>query len=328
MKRLFVLAEHRRGEIRDITFEMLTKGRELAGEMKAELTAVLLGSGSEGFAKILAEWAERVLVVDDDRLANFNAEAYQRVLSALIREHGPALTLIGHTSFGVDLAPALAVELGMPLATDCVGLRYEDGQLTITRQMHGGKVNADAALRGAAGCIATIRPAAFEAEEGGPMGGEVVEVGSPLEGDIEVKRFIEYVEPAPGEVDLGEAEIIVSVGRGIGDAKNLSLIEGLAEALRGEVGCSRPVVDRGWLPKERQVGSSGKTVKPKLYLAIGISGAFQHVMGMKASGAVIAINKDQRAPIFGYSDYGVVGDLFKVVPALTKKINELRGAGK
>ncbi|MCW3992593.1 MAG: electron transfer flavoprotein subunit alpha/FixB family protein, partial [Candidatus Bathyarchaeota archaeon] len=304
------------------------KGRELAEKMDAKLTGVLLGGGIDDFAETLAGWAEKVLVVDDDRLTNFNAEAYQRILSVLIKEHKPPLTLIGHTSFGVDLAPALAVELGMPLATDCMDLKFEDGKLTLTRQMYGGKVNVDVTLREAEGCIATVRPAAFEADEVEPLGGEVVEVESPLEGGVEVKRFIGYVEPPLGEVDIGEADIIVSMGRGIRDEKNLPMIKELAEALRGEVGCSRPVVDKGWLPKDRQVGSSGKTVKPKLYVAVGISGAFQHVLGMKGSGSIIAINKDRKAPIFGFSDYGIVGDLFKVVPALTKKIDELKGAGK
>ena len=326
MKDIFVLAEHRLGELRDITFEMLTKGRELTEKLDARLTTVLLGSNVKGFAQILANQAEKVLVVNDERLRNFNAEAYQQVLSDLIMEYRPLITMIGHTSFGVDLAPALAVELDVPLVTDCIDLNYEGKQLIFTRQMYGGKVNVDVTVRNAESCIVTIRPAEFEALGIEDMDGEIIEVDSLSLEDIEIKRFIEYVEPAPGEVNIVEADIIVSVGRGIRDENNLKIIKEFAEALGGEVGCSRPIVDKGWLPKSRQVGSSGKTVKPKLYIAIGISGAFQHILGMKNSDSIIAINKDPKAPIFAVSDYGVVEDLFNVIPALTKKINELKVA--
>lgn len=323
MKDVFVLAEHRRGELRDISFEMLSKGRMLAEKIDADLTAVILGHDIDSFAEELADLVRKVLVVDDKRLMNFNAEAYQRVLSNLIMEYRPLLTLIGHTSFGVDLAPALAVELGLPLAPDCIDLNFEEGRLFVTRQMYGGKVNVFASLPEAESYLLTVRPATFKAEKIEPPGGEIVEIDSPL-GIIETKRFIEYVEPPAGEVDIAEADIIVSVGRGIKEEKNLPLVKELAEAMKGEMGCSRPIVDKHWLPKDRQVGSSGKTVKPKLYVAIGISGAFQHVMGMKSSGLIVAINRDPKAPIFRVADYGIVGDLFKMVPALTNKINKLK----
>jgi len=233
---------------------------------------------------------------------------------------------MGHTSFGVDLAPALAVELGTPLATDCIDLTLKEGRVLVTRQVYGGKLNLEASLREADGYIATIRPATFEADEPRSEKGEVIKLEAPAV-DVESKRFVEYVEPPPGEVDIAEADILVSIGRGIKDEKNLPIVQELATALRGEVGCSRPIVDKDWLPKDRQVGSSGKTVKPKLYLAAGISGSFQHVMGMKGAGLIVAINKDPKAPIFRIADYGVVDDLFKIVPALTQKLQELKQSG-
>ena len=324
MRGIFVLAEHRRGELRDITLEMLSKGRELAKKIDAELVAVLLGHDTENFAKELSTQVGKVLVVNDIRLKDFNAEVYQRVLSSLIMKYKPLLTLIGHTSFGVDLAPALAVELVIPLATDCIDLGFEDRRLFVTRQMYGGKVNVHVSLHEAESYLVTVRQAAFKAEKGEPLGGEIIRVESPLSGNLETKRLIEYVEPPVGEVDITKAEVIVSVGRGIKDEKNLPLFKELAQALKGEIGCSRPIVDKGWLPKDRQVGFSGKTVKPKVYIAIGISGAFQHTFGMKNSELIVAINKDQKAPIFRVADYGIVGDMFKVIPALTDKINELK----
>jgi electron transfer flavoprotein alpha subunit len=321
---IFVLVEHRQGQIRDITLEMMTKARELAKQTSSELVAVLLGNNSAEHAKILAEYADTVLLVEDPQLENFNAEAYQRVLFTLIREHKPLLTLIGHTSFGVDLAPSLAVALNIPLATDCIGLKLDNGTFTVTRQMYGGKVNARATLRPAASYLATVRQATFPAEKGTPVNGAVVHVTSPLHEAVARKRFVEYQLPPPGGVDIMAAPVLIGIGRGIKDQSDIPSVEELAQSLGGVLACSRPVVDKGWLPSDRQVGSSGKTVKPKLYLALGISGAFQHVLGMKSADLVIAVNKDPKAPIFGVADYGVVDDLFKIVPSLKAKLLEMR----
>ncbi|HDI11988.1 MAG TPA: electron transfer flavoprotein subunit alpha/FixB family protein [Candidatus Bathyarchaeota archaeon] len=324
MREIFVLAEHRRGELRDVTFEMLTKGRELAQKTNSELTAVILGKNIKEYAKTLAEHAKRVLVVEDEKLEHFNSDAYQKVLSHLIRERKPLLTMIGHTSYGIDLAPSLAVELNLPLATDCIDLEFEDGSLIITRQMYGGKVNVRARMQKAESYIVTIRQAAFSAEKE-QVGGEIVEVPSPLSEEIAEKKFIDYVLPPPGAVDITAADVIVAIGRGIKDQSNIPVAEELAKTLGGVLACSRPVVDKGWLSSDRQVGTSGKTVKPKLYIALGISGAFQHVLGMKNSDLIIAVNKDPNAPIFNVADYGIVDDLFKVVPVLTEKLKELKG---
>ncbi|UCC33630.1 MAG: electron transfer flavoprotein subunit alpha/FixB family protein [Candidatus Bathyarchaeota archaeon] len=326
MTELFVLAEHRQGEIRDVTFELLTKGKELAKKTSTDLTAIVLGHNAGNHAKRLADHAKRVLVIEDPRLENFNSEAYQMVLSQLISQRKPSLTLMGHTAFGVDLAPSLATELNLPLATDCVDLDFEGETLTVIRQVYGGKVNVKARVRKSEGYIVTIRPATFETEEGTPLGGKIVTIESPLSEDIEYKRFIEYVQPPAGEVDITAADSLIGIGRGIKDADNMPMMEELAATLGGVLVCSRPIVDKEWLPADRQVGTSGKTVKPKLYIAVGISGAFQHLTGMKNSDLIIAINKDPKAPIFRVADYGVVEDLFKIVPSLKSKISEAREA--
>jgi electron transfer flavoprotein alpha subunit len=324
MTEIFVLTEHRQGQIRDITFEMLSKGRELAGKTNTELTAVLLGKEVKNHAKTLQDYAKRVLLVEDTQLENFNSDAYQKVLSSLIKEHKPLLTLMGHTSFGVDLAPSLAVSLDTPLATDCIDLEFEGETLTVIRQMYGGKVNVKAVLRKAESYIVTVRQATFPVEKEAPMNGEIVEVPSPLSEEIAKKRFVKYVLPPPGGVDITAAEVLIGIGRGIKDGNNIPPVEELAKTLGGALACSRPIVDKGWLPNGCQVGSSGKTVKPKFYLALGISGAFQHVLGMKSSDVIIAVNKDPKAPIFGVADYAVVEDLFKIVPPLKSKIEELK----
>jgi len=325
MTGIFVLAEHRQGQLRDITFEMLTKARELAEKTNAEPVAVILGKDVREHAKNLAEHAKKILLVEDARLENFNSEAYQRVLSHLIKEHKPVLSIIGHTSYGVELAPRLAASLNIPLATDCIDLAFEGDTFTVTRQMYGGKVNAKATLRKSESYMVTVRQAAFQAQKPpAPLNGQIIEVPSPLTEEITTKRFLEYVLPPPGGVDITAAEVLVGIGRGIKDQSNIPMVEELAKALGGVLACSRPIVDKGWLPSDRQVGTSGKTVKPKLYIALGISGAFQHVLGMKNSDLIIAVNKDPKAPIFSFSDYGVVEDLFKVVPVLKNKIGELK----
>ena len=303
---------------------MLAKGMEISQRIDADLTAVLLGYNIQEFAKKLADHTKRVLIIDDKRLENSTAEAYQKVVSHLISERKPLLTLIGHTAFGIDLAPSLATKLDLPLATDCIDLSFEEEKLVVVRQVYCGKVNVKASLRKSESYIVTLRPATFEIKEVEPLGGEIVEMPAPpsLSDDMSYKRFIDYFQPPAGEVDITAADIIVAIGRGIKDAENIPIAEKLAKAFGGVLACSRPIVDKGWLPNDRQVGASGKTVKPKLYIAIGISGQFQHISGMRNSDLIIAINRDSKAPIFRAADYGVVEDLFKVMPTLTDKILE------
>ncbi len=325
MVEILVLAEHRQNQLRDITFEMLTKARELAEKTGAEITAVILGKEVKGHAQSLIEYAQNVLVVQDSKLEYFNSEAYKMVLSNLINDRNPSLVMMGHTSYGIELAPRLATALKLPLATDCIDIAFENVTLVVTRQMYGGKVNVKATVQKAQTYIVTIRQATFAPEKPTPpMGGQISEIASPLTQEITEKRFIQYVLPPPGGVDITAAEKLVGIGRGIKDSANMPMMEELAKTVGGVLACSRPIVDKGWLPTDRQVGTSGKTVKPKLYIAFGISGAFQHVLGMKSSDLIIAVNKDPKAPIFSFADYGVVEDLFKIVPPLKGKIDEVK----
>jgi electron transfer flavoprotein alpha subunit len=324
MEDIFVLVEHRQGRIRDVTYEMLGAGEKIAAERGSSLTAVLLGRGVKDMAEELALSASKVLVVEDKTLENFNSLPYQKVLSVLYTKHHPFLTLIGHTAFGMDLAPRVSVELGLPLATDCIGLSTEGPRLKATRSIYGGKVQASVFLRESPGNLATIRPGTFPAKTPSEKKGGIVIEPSPLSVTADRKKFVEYIEaPLTGE-DITQAEIIVSVGQGIGGPENIPLAEEVAKNLGGVLACSRPVVDRNWLPKERQVGISGKTVKPKVYIAIGISGAFQHVTAMQGSETIIAINKDPRAPIFSVADYGIVDDFQNILPVLKEKTKGMK----
>jgi electron transfer flavoprotein alpha subunit len=325
MTEIFVLAEHRQGAIRDITYEMLTKARELAEKTNKNLTAIILGNNTKEQAKALAEYAKTIILIQDPKLENFNSETYKKILTKLITEHKPTLVMMGHTSYGIELAPRLAAALKTPLATDIIDLTLEGDMLTVTRQMYGGKVNVKATLRKAETYMTTIRQATFTPKKPEPpANGQISEQPSPPAEETPTKQFIQYVLPPPGGVDITAAEKLVGVGRGIKDVANVPAMEELAKTVGAVLACSRPIVDKGWLPSDRQVGSSGKTVKPKLYIAVGISGAFQHVLGMKSSDLIIAINKDPKAPIFSFADYGIVEDLFKIVPSLKNKINELR----
>jgi electron transfer flavoprotein alpha subunit len=319
MGEIFVVVEHRQGKIRDITYEMLQAGETLASQQGASSTAVLLGHHAKNFAEELALRTSKVLVVEDAQLEHFNSILYQKVLSSLIAKYQPFLTLIGHTAFGMDLAPSLSVEMGFPLVTDCIGLSFEGNRLKAVRSIYGGKVNANVSLKESKGYIATVRPGCFNPGPPAEKKGGIVMESSLLQGAIDLKKFIEYIEaPITGE-DITQAEIIVSVGQGIGGPEHIPMIEEVAKNLGGVIACSRPVVDRNWLPKDRQVGISGKTVKPKVYIAIGISGAFQHITAMQGSETIIAINKDPRAPIFGVADYGIVDDFQNVIPILKEK---------
>lgn len=325
MAQIFVLAEHRQGQVRDITYEMLTKAREMAEKTNSELTSIILGKDVREHAKTLAEYAKTVLLVQDAKLDSFNSETYKKILSKLITEHKPLLVIMGHTSYGIEIAPRLATALNTPLATDCIDLDFEGDVFTITRQIYGGKVNVKKTVHKAETYMVTIRQATFTAQKPAEStNGQIIEISSPLTGEIVDKRFIKYVIPPSGEVDITSAEKLVGIGRGIKNQTNLPMMEELAKALGAVLACSRPIVDKGWLPSDRQVGSSGKTVKPKLYIAVGISGAFQHVLGMKNADLIIAVNKDPKAPIFSFADYGVIEDLCKIVPSLRKKINEVK----
>jgi electron transfer flavoprotein alpha subunit len=324
MSEIFVIVEHRLNEIRDISFEMLFKACELAQAHSHTVTGILLGHEVSSMAEQISDRADKVLLFDDERSKNFNADTYKEIVAGLIQESNPILTLIGNTSWGMELAPCLAVKTGYPLATDCIDIAFQDGKLIAERQMYDGKIFSRVSFTDSPGYLITVRSGVFAKEPLGERKAELVKKDFPLADVPAKKEFVEYVETAAGDVDITQAELLISVGRGIGEEENISLVREFAEALGGIVSCSRPIVDKNWLPKYLQVGTSGKSVSPKVYIAIGISGAFQHMAGVSGAGTIIAINKDPKAPIFRAADYGIVDDLFKVVPALKDKVREVK----
>lgn len=305
---IFVIAETFKGKIEDITFEMLGKARELGGEV----VAVLLGSGIKGLAGSLG--ADKVLYVDSPALADFNPEAYGKVIAGLVNSHAPRAVLVGYTSQGVDIAAGLSVDCNIPL----VAYANAIGAGSVTSQLYGGKMNVESKLDGER-FIAAVIPGSFPADAGKGGGAAVEDVAAPDLSGLKI-RFKRLIEPAGGDVDITQASVLVSVGRGIQSQDNLPIVQALADKLGGALSSSRPIVDAKWLPKTRQVGKSGLKVKPKVYIAVGISGAPEHIEGMKGADCIIAINTDPKAPIFSYAHYGVTADLFDVVPALVEKL--------
>ena len=320
MGEIFVVAEHRQGELREITLEMLFKASELSQTLSHTLTAIMIGAGDETFMDELTKRADQVIAVEDEQLRSFHGDLQKEILHRLIEEHRPFLTLMGHTPWGMDLAPCLSIKSGLPLATDCVDIRVEDGRPIVIRQIYSGKLFSKVSFKESEGYLITVRPGAFPPDEIQERNGELVKKEIPGDLPEARKQFVEFVDAGAGEIDIGQAELLVSIGRGIGEQENIEEIMELAELMGGVISCSRPVVDKNWLPKYHQVGTSGKSVKPKVYLAFGISGAFQHVAGISGAGTVIAINKDPKAPIFRVADYGVVDDLFKISNALKEKL--------
>jgi electron transfer flavoprotein alpha subunit len=319
---ILVLVEHLRGEVRDVTFEMLAKANALAAGMNSKVTALLLTDSAATLSGKIGSFCDDLVSVEHPSLKDFNSEAYQNVLSDIIGAEHPTLVMIGHSSLGVDLAPSLAVKTGLPLVADVVGVAHDANGFLLTRQMYAGKINAEWRFKGESG-IVTVRSGAFKPENPGRTA-KAFNRSLPV---LNVRRsFLGYEEAPSTGVDITKATAIIAVGRGIKDQKNMALVESFAKSIGAEIGCSRPVIDAGWMPKDRQIGSSGKTVKPKLYIGLGISGAFQHTAGMKSADTIIAVNKDPNAPIFALAHYGIVGDILKVIPALEAKIKELRGS--
>ena len=321
MNEILVVAEYRKQTLADATLQAISKGRQLADQAGVELVAVVIGKNLVEYTGTLVKWADRVLAVSSQDLDNSLAEPYQRMLPFLSRERKPGIVMMGHSSFGMDLAPSLAVELEAPLATDCIDIKMNGDSILATRSIYNGKVHATYSLASRDTVIITTRIGEFAVEESNRQG-HIEKIDFSFEEEFKYKKFEGYLEPAASGVDIAQASVLVSVGRGIREKENIEMAEKLAKVLGGVVSCSRPVVDCGWLPPECQVGLSGKTVSPKLYLALGISGAFQHLVGMKGSKLTVAINKDARAPIFNIADYGIVDDMFRVVPELIKKIAE------
>ncbi len=334
-KGVYVFAQQVDNEINGIAYELLGKGKELAEKLGTEVTAVLIGYEVKGLADKLAEYgADRVIVVDDPELKVYRTEPYAHALASVINKYKPEIMLVGATAIGRDLGPTVSARVATGLTADCTVLEIGDfplapvpgkeqkhNQLLMTRPAFGGNTIATIACPDNRPQMATVRPGVMQKLEPVPGAKAVVEEYNP--GFTPNNRYVEIkdiVKAVSDTVDIMDAKILVSGGRGVGSPENFKILEDLAEVLGGTVSCSRAVVDAGWKPKDLQVGQTGKTVRPKIYFAIGISGAIQHVAGMEESDVIVAINKDEDAPIFDVADYGVVGDLNKIVPALTESL--------
>ena len=323
-KGVFIYAQQVDNKIDAIALELLGKANDLAADLGTDVTAVLIGSDVKGLVDELAEYgADKVIVVDDPELKEYRTEPYTHALASVINEYKPDILLVGATAIGRDLGPRVSARVATGLTADCTVLEIGEfkargdkeprqGQLLMTRPAFGGNTIATIACPNHRPQMATVRPGVMQKKE--PVAGAKAEV-------IEYNPgFTPIVKSVTETVDIQAAKILVSGGRGVGSAENFALLDDLAEALGGTVSCSRAVVDNGWKPKDLQVGQTGKTVRPNVYFAIGISGAIQHVAGMEESDIIIAINKDPDAPIFDVADYGIVGDALKIVPKLTEAI--------
>ncbi len=323
-KGVWVFAEQRDGIVQDVVFELLTKGRELADKLKVELSAVLLGSGIKGKAQDLISYgADNVYIADDTCLAEYCTEPYTDVLTDLIKKYKPEIVLTGGTSVGRALIPRVAVRLRTGLTADCTGLDIDPEKkiLLQTRPAFGGNIMATIVCPQHRPQMATVRHKVLKKGTPDPKRtGKVIEEKAVIK-DARTK-ITEVLHEMQNQVNLAEAEIIVSGGRGVGGPEGFKVIEALAKELGGAVGASRATVDAEWISSYHQVGQTGKTVCPKLYIACGISGAIQHLAGMSSSHTIVAINKDPHAPIFDIADYGIVGDLFEVVPLMAKLLKE------
>ncbi len=336
-KGVFVFAQQVDNQVSGIAYELLGKAKELAQPLNAQVTAVLIGSGVAGLVDSLAEYgADRVIVVDDPELKDYRTEPYAHALASVINEYKPEIVLVGATAIGRDLGPTVSARVATGLTADCTVLEIGDfplvaipgqeqkhNQLLMTRPAFGGNTIATIACPDNRPQMATVRPGVMQKIE--PVAGAKAEVINYNPGFTPNNRYVtikEVVKAVGDTVDIMDAKVLVSGGRGVGSPENFKILEDLAKVLGGEVSCSRAVVDSGWKPKDLQVGQTGKTVRPHVYFAIGISGAIQHVAGMEESDIIIAINKDEDAPIFDVADYGIVGDLNKIVPQLTEALKK------
>lgn len=342
-KGVFVFAQQVDNVISNIAYELIGKGKELAEDLGVEVTAVLVGSDVKGLADQLAEYgADKVIVVDDPELKEYRTEPYTHAIASVIKEFKPEIFLIGATAIGRDLGPRVCARIHTGLTADCTKLDIGDfpmnpvpgretkhNQLLMTRPAFGGNTIATIACPDFRPQMATVRPGVMQKapKEAGKKA-VVTEFNPGFTKNNKYVDILEVVKAVSNTVDIMDAKILVSGGRGVGSPENFKILDDLAEAIGGTVSCSRAVVDAGWKPKDLQVGQTGKTVRPNVYFAIGISGAIQHLAGMEESDIIVAINKDESAPIFDVADYGVVGDLNKIVPMLTEKIKEAKAAAK
>jgi electron transfer flavoprotein alpha subunit len=322
---IWIVAEQKEGELKKISFELTSEAKRLADQMGQSVTAILLGSNVKEKAPELGKYgANKVIVADDNRLATYTTDAYVSVIAQLAQSGEPAIILLGASVQGKDLSGRLAARLGVGMAQDCVAFSLENGNLVAKRPIYAGKAYATVTFKDSVPQIATARPNVLELNKPDEsMSAEVVDAEFSLDDSQLKTKIAEIIQEAGAKADLTEAERIVSGGRGMKGPENYKILEELADIIDATVGASRSAVDSGWRPHSDQVGQTGKVVSPNLYIACGISGAIQHLAGMSTSKYIVAINKDPEAPIFQKADYGVVADLFDVVPVLTEEIKKI-----
>lgn len=324
---ILVFVEHRGGTFSKHSFEAIAAAQDLAGQLQQQVTAVVLGSDNVSLANEVAAYdIAKVVYANNAKLADYTPDGYTDAMERVVRQLDPQLVVMPHTYLVRDYAPKLAARFEKALISDCIRVKVADGSITFTRRIFLGKIDADVSSDGAAPVFATFQSGAYRADQAKKGNGAPVETMEVEVGEIRMTPEAPFQEVKQA-VDLSKAEIIVAIGRGIKGKENIALAEKLAEVLGGDIAASRPICDAEWLPIDRQIGSSGQTVAPKLYIALGISGAIQHLVGMKNSGTIVAINKDPEAPIFDIADYGIVGDLFEAVPVLTEEIKKIKGLG-
>jgi electron transfer flavoprotein alpha subunit len=325
---ILVIVEQREGKLNRVSWETIAAGQAIAAETGWTLEAAVAGANVSAIASEVAQKkVSKVYDVESAKLEPYTPDAFAHALKDFLGKHPAKLVLMPHTYQVRDFVPKLATAMETTAITDAIGYRHEGGRVVFTRQMFQGKFAADVSFAGSGPCFVTFQNGSFRGDkvEAGAAPAPVEKVSAEVPDGIVRNKPQEVFKEAKQAVDLTQAEIIVSVGRGIKEQKNIDLAKQLADALGGELAASRPICDNGWLPMDRQIGSSGQTVAPKLYLALGISGAIQHIVGMKGARNIIAINKDSEAPIFEISDYAVVGNLFDIVPPLIEEIKKAKG---
>ena len=321
---ILVFIEHKSGTLNKTSLEAIAAGQKLGGESGLSVTAVVLGSGAQSLAQDMSGYdLAKVIYVDHAQLAEYTPDAYAGAMEHVVRAVDPQYVVMSHTYLVRDFAPKLAARFGKGMISDCVRMNVDGGKVTFTRRIFLGKLDADVVSDSEAPLFVTFQSGSFRPDQAVKGSGAAVEEMPVPVGEVRMKPEAPFQESKQA-VDLTKADIIVAVGRGIKNKDNIALAEKLAEVLGGDLAASRPICDAEWLPIDRQIGSSGQTVAPKLYIALGISGAIQHLVGMKNSQTIVAINKDPEAPIFDIADYGIVGDLFEALPVLTEEIRKLK----
>ena len=326
--KILVITEQRQGKWNNSSFETLVAAQQIAAAAAGSVSAAVVGKGIDALAaELAAKNVTEVLQVAHDLLENYTPDGFCIALKQVVESSKPDLVIFPHTYQVRDFAPKLAAMLGKGMIGDCIGYRSESGKLVFVRQMFQGKTAADVSFAGAGPWFASFQSGAFRADQVAAADGgakPINKVSVELKSEQIRTKPLELFKEAKSAVDLTQAPLIVAIGRGIKAPENIPQAEAVAKALGAEIAASRPICDEGWLPMERQIGSSGQTVAPKLYLALGISGAIQHVVGMKGARTIVAINKDQNAPIFEIADYGVVGDIFEIMPALAEELQKAK----